>query len=99
MRQPSMRVRGSTRFSYQDRKALPNQAYAVSGRKYPVPTQYELESDLGLSPKEAKVSGERHARNALARVSQNGSESEKREVCRVVAERYPFIHQESCTLH
>lgn len=40
-----------------------------------------------------------HARNALARVSRFGSESEKHRVCIAVARRYPKIHEESCPLH
>jgi hypothetical protein len=42
---------------------------------------------------------ESHARNALARVSQHGTEQEKREVCEAVAENYPEIHEKSCELH
>ncbi|HET6824514.1 MAG TPA: DUF6582 domain-containing protein [Amnibacterium sp.] len=37
------------------------------------------------------IEDETHARDALARVSQNGSEAEQREVRKKVEERYPDI--------
>ena len=44
-------------------------------------------------PEERKypIEDETHARDALARVSQNGSEAEQRQVRKKVEERYPEI--------
>lgn len=39
------------------------------------------------------------ARNALSRVGAFGTETEKREVCSAVADRYPGIHAHSCPMH
>lgn len=88
----------SRRLSYEERRKLPSEAFAVPGRKYPVPTEKELEN-IGYSQKDAKISGERHARNALARVSQHGTASEKRDVCKTVSKRYPEVHASSCKMH
>jgi len=54
------------------RKRLPEGAFALPGRRYPI---------------EDKA----HARNALARVSQDGSPAEKATVQRKVHERFPGI--------
>lgn len=47
-------------------------------------------------PEERKypIEDETHARNALARVAQHGSEEEQREVRRRVEERYPGLKQD-----
>jgi hypothetical protein len=45
------------------------------------------------------IYNEAHAHNALARVSANGTEYQKRVVCEKVAERYPAIHEKHCTMH
>ena len=44
-------------------------------------------------------SAETHTRNALARVSADGTESEKRRVCRLVRQRHPEIHSQFCEMH
>jgi hypothetical protein len=56
------------------RNALPESAFAVPGRKYPIPDP-------------------NHARNALARVSQHGSPTEKEEVRSKVKRKFPGIGQ------
>ena len=47
-------------------------------------------------PEERKypIEDETHARNALARVAQNGSEEEQKEVRKRVEERYPDLEQD-----
>lgn len=60
------------------RNALPEHAFALPGRRYPI-------HDAA------------HARNALARVSQNGTEHEQEMVRRAVAKRYPGINTEAHT--
>lgn len=45
------------------------------------------------------IPDESHARNALARVSQHGSEEDKRKVCEAVHKRFPEIHEKSCPMH
>lgn len=45
------------------------------------------------------IYNEAHARNALARVSEHGSEYEKRKVCEAVRHRFPEIHLHHCTIH
>jgi hypothetical protein len=40
------------------------------------------------------IEDEAHARNALARVAQHGSEAEQREVRKRVEERYPDLKQD-----
>lgn len=54
------------------RNALPNDAFAVPGRKYP-------------------VNDPSHARDALSRVSANGSPQEKQLVRKKVRARFPGI--------
>lgn len=39
-----------------------------------------------------------HARNALARVAQNGTAAEKRKVCEAVARKFPSIHETHCSI-
>jgi hypothetical protein len=53
-----------------ERDELPDSAFALAGRKYP-------------------IHDEEHARDALARVSENGTPTEKRKVRAMVAYRYP----------
>jgi hypothetical protein len=60
------------------RNALPETAFALPGRRYP-------------------IHNIAHARNALARVSQNGTEHEQEMVRRAVARRYPGINTEAHT--
>ena len=52
-----------------------------------------LKDDDFAEPERRKypIEDESHARNALSRVSANGSEQEQREVRRKVEERYPDI--------
>lgn len=65
---------------------------------------YEERKDLPsrdfVFPKERKypIPDADHARNALARVSANGTEYEKRKVCQAVARKFPKIHEQSCSL-
>lgn len=40
-----------------------------------------------------------HARNALARVSKFGTDSEKEKVCHAVSEKWPEIHAKHCHIH
>lgn len=54
------------------RNALPNSAFALPGRRYPIPD-------------------ENHARDALTRVSANGTAAEKIAVRRAVKRRFPGI--------
>jgi hypothetical protein len=63
---------GGGRLTTSARKALPGSAFALPGRRYPIPD-------------------ESHARNALSRVSQYGSPSEKSKVRAAVHRRYPGI--------
>ncbi len=53
----------------------------------------QLKDDDFAEPERRKypIEDESHARNALSRVSANGSEQEQREVRRKVEERYPDI--------
>jgi hypothetical protein len=39
------------------------------------------------------------ARDALSRVSHNGTEEEKKMVCEAVAGRWPKIHEQHCGIH
>jgi hypothetical protein len=81
----------------EERNALPSEAFAIpSERAYPVPTVAELRKAGAPRP---EASGPRHARNALARVSQHGSPYEKERVCRLVETRYPEIHASHCRMH
>ena len=73
---------GEDKLSYKERQKLPKGAFALPGK--------------GSGP-EGKQGGsypipdESHARNALARVSQHGSEAEKAKVRRAVASKFPDI--------
>lgn len=58
------------------RNALPDSAFALPGRRYP-------------------IHNIAHARDALSRVSANGSEDEKAKVRRAVYHRYPSLKPES----
>jgi len=40
-----------------------------------------------------------HARDALSRVSANGTPAEKKMVCKKVHRRFPMIHEQSCPMH
>ena len=70
------------KLSYKERQKLPSGSFALPGK--------------GSGP-EGKQGGsypipdESHARNALARVSQHGSEAEKRKVKSAVAKKFPDI--------
>jgi len=89
----------STRLTYRERQMLPDRAFACpSERSYPVPTVKELE-DIGYSKKQAERSGIRHAVDALARVSHNGTPRQKQEVCDAVRNRYPEVHATKCRMH
>jgi len=39
------------------------------------------------------------ARDALSRVSHNGTPEEKKMVCEAVAKRWPKIHEQHCEIH
>jgi hypothetical protein len=54
------------------------------------------DSDFAL-PKERKypIPDESHARNALARVAQHGTEEEQKQVRKAVEKRYPSIKSDS----
>jgi hypothetical protein len=69
------------RLSTRARKALPRSAFAVPG-KAPASGSYPIPDAS-------------HARNALARVSQHGSPTEKAKVRAAVARKYPSIAQRS----
>lgn len=58
--------------SAKERDALPDNDFALPGRKYP-------------------IHDEAHARDALARVAQNGTPDEQRKVKMLVKYRYPNI--------
>ena len=45
------------------------------------------------------IENEAHARNALARVSEYGTNYERMIVCKAVAKKYPKIHEQSCSLN
>ena len=49
------------------------------------------DSDFALSGRRYPIENESHARDALSRVSANGTEEEKAEVRRKVHRRYPNI--------
>jgi len=89
--------RGRSRLTYNERQRLPPSAFAIpEEKKYPVPTVEQLR-DAGVpNPEKA---AETHARNALARVSADGTESDKRRVCRMVRQRHPEIHTQFCEMH
>jgi hypothetical protein len=89
--------RGRSRLNYAERQRLPPSAFAIPEREaYPVPTVEQLREAGVPNPEKA---GETHARNALARVAANGTESEKHRVCRLVATRYPEVHESNCLMH
>ena len=73
---------GEDKLSYKERQKLPSGSFALPGK--------------GSGP-EGKQGGsypipdESHARNALARVSQHGSEAEKAKVRKAVASKFPNI--------
>lgn len=52
------------------------------------------ESSFALPGRRYPIHDEAHARNALARVSQNGTPEEKAKVRAAVRRRYPGIHME-----
>jgi len=60
----------------------------------------ELPDNAFAIPHERKypVYNQKHARNALARVSRFGTDYEKVMICKAVATRYPMIHAQSCKL-
>jgi len=85
------------RLTYMERNELPDSAFAVKGsRKYPVPTAAMLER-IGVSS--LMKTALSHARNALARVAQKGTATEKSLVCMKVGQRFPEVHANSCTVH
>lgn len=45
------------------------------------------------------IPDESHARDALARVSANGTPEQKRAVCEAVNHKFPEIHLKHCRLH
>ena len=51
-------------------------------------------TDFALPGRRYPIEDKAHARNALARVSQNGSSEEKEAVRREVARRYPKIGED-----
>ena len=53
--------------------------------------------DFALQGRRYPIHDAAHARNALARVSQHGTPSEKATVRRAVAERYPGIDESTDT--
>jgi hypothetical protein len=63
-----------TKLTTATRKKIPNGAFALTGRRYP-------------------IEDEAHARDALSRVSQGGTPSEKATVRGKVLKRYPGIKQ------
>jgi hypothetical protein len=88
---------GRSRLTYQERQKLPPSAFAIpEEEKYPVPTVEQLREAGVPNPEKA---AETHARNALARVSADGTESEKHRVCRLVSKRHPEIHSQFCEMH
>jgi len=92
-----IKSRGRSRLTHQERQRLPPSAFAIPEREaYPVPTVEQLREAGVPNPEKA---AETHARNALARVAANGTESEKHRVCRLVATRRPEIHAQSCPVH
>lgn len=88
---------GRSRLTYRERQKLPPSAFAIPGEeKYPIPTVEQLREAGVPNPEKA---AETHARNALARVAQHGTDSEKHRVCRLVATRHPEIHEGDCPIH
>lgn len=53
------------------------------------------QSDFALPHHRYPIEDMAHARNALARVSQNGTPAEKKAVARKVANRYPSLAEHS----
>jgi hypothetical protein len=72
------------RLTYKQREELPDRDFAVI---------------LKDGTRKYPIENAAHARNALARVSANGSPEEKAEVCRKVHERFPMIHETHCKIH
>lgn len=69
-------------FSYAQRKALPKKAFALPAKK-----TAENPAGQGAYP----IPDASHARNALARVSQHGSNEQKAEVRAKVHAKFPAI--------
>lgn len=65
-------------YSYAQRKKMPQSDFALPAKR---------ESGKGGYP----IADKNHARNALARVSQHGTQAEKKEVRAKVHARYPDI--------
>lgn len=70
------RVLTEAELSSKSRNELPDEAFALPGRRYP-------------------IHDEEHARNALSRVAQNGSEDEQKKVKAAVHKKFPSIGGES----
>lgn len=68
----SDKIEGMKKITSKERKDLPDSAFALPGRKYPI-------HDIA------------HARNALARVAQNGTPEEQEKVKAAVHKRYPEL--------
>lgn len=72
------------KITYRERKALPKKEFAIPSKK-----TAENPAGKGAYPIDTK----NRARNALARVAQHGSSSEKAEVRRKVHEKFPSIEE------
>ena len=70
------------KLSYKERQKLPKGDFALPGKG---------DGPEGKQGGSYPIPDESHARNALARVSQHGSEAEKAKVRRAVASKYPNI--------
>mgnify|MGYP003392886262 CR=1 FL=1 len=59
-----------------------------------------LQKESFALPKERKypIEDEAHAKNALARVSQNGTPEEKKKVAQAIAKKYPIMAKNSVAL-
>lgn len=73
------------RLTYGERKAMPKSTFALPGKR---------EGGKGGYP----IPDKAHARNALARVSQHGSSSEKARVRAAVHRKFPGIGQRKDTV-
>lgn len=72
------------KLTYKKRKSMPKSEFAIPAKK-----SKKNPSGKGAYP----VEDENHARNALARVSQFGTPSEKKAVKAKVSKKYPSIKQ------
>ena len=92
MKLPSYEGGASTKLTTEDRRKLPDSAFAEPGKRaYPVPSQEQLEKYLGWSKEKARKGAERHAINALARAEQHAAPEEKERIRRKIDQNVPEV--------